>query len=552
MNVQEHVQELGCRQNAALVKRQGHESTWQEIADYVNPLLGDVGTTKRTEGAKRTNPVFDSTAMISSNIFDNFVKGSIFPSSSPWFGLRPPFDYRANEDVVRLLDTTRDRVLDFMANSNFYTACVPALSSLTAIGNTVMTVREDTSLLTSRRKFGELIYDNVPISECVWSSGFGNQINFFCRTMCLTAGEADRMFSKYKNRPGIREALERGPNAEVEIKHYVFRNENSLDSRTALKVENVSNPWVSQYVCTEGSPHIIHSEGLDLFPYVVGRWHIIDNEFYGRGIGHLIRPDAKGLNLLRRLTWMAADRDIRPPLLVSDETHFRLSEAGSKAYVREDQRDPRFMEVSADYSVADAIRRQDQQIVHDAYMISALSDPETEPRSAEESRNRVVRALQRLSAPSERVGHEFLDPILNLTITALVKGKQLPELSQALEIMRGDDIGTYLYTSPFFQAQRQAQLNLIYAMLERRLALFAATNDRQWIDDIDTLEIQAAERELGGVPVRVYKTKERLNREREALAQAAAVDRLESPDGTPAQQARRAPQVQALTGERVA
>jgi len=55
-------------------KRQNWESHWQEIADYVLPRRADVNI-DRTAGDKRTERIFDGTALHASELLSSSLHG---------------------------------------------------------------------------------------------------------------------------------------------------------------------------------------------------------------------------------------------------------------------------------------------------------------------------------------------------------------------------------------------------------------------------------------------------------------------------------------------
>ena len=68
-------------------QRQTWESHWQEIADFVVPRKADV-TKKRSPGDKRTELVFDSTAIHAAELLSASLHGMLTNMSTKWFSLR--------------------------------------------------------------------------------------------------------------------------------------------------------------------------------------------------------------------------------------------------------------------------------------------------------------------------------------------------------------------------------------------------------------------------------------------------------------------------------
>ena len=67
--------------------RQTWEDHWQDILDYVMPRKADV-TFVRSKGEKRTEVLFDSTAITANNLLAASLQGTLTSPSLPWFHLK--------------------------------------------------------------------------------------------------------------------------------------------------------------------------------------------------------------------------------------------------------------------------------------------------------------------------------------------------------------------------------------------------------------------------------------------------------------------------------
>ena len=79
--------QLMQRYQSLYSQRQVWESHWQEIADYVVPRKADV-TKKRTDGDKRTELIFDSTAIHAAELMSASLHGMLTNAATRWFSLR--------------------------------------------------------------------------------------------------------------------------------------------------------------------------------------------------------------------------------------------------------------------------------------------------------------------------------------------------------------------------------------------------------------------------------------------------------------------------------
>lgn len=529
-------QELNIRLGYLKGRRNNHENTWQEINDLMQPFRGDI-TTKKSPGGKRIGSVFDTTAMNAADSFVNFLKSAVLPSSSDWLRLKLR-DREADVAVRTQLDRAAMKILEALADSNFYIQATSALRDFAILGNSTLYVEEDTPVLNKDEStFGGLIFEAVPVENMWWLLGKGQRIVMSCREMELPAADAMKYFEGNAG-PSAEDMMMRGnPMEMVPYYHFVFPTGRYSPVTSAVATKK---DYASVYLCGE-SGTIVRQGGYDFMPYTVSRYMVVDGEEYGRGKGHLARPDAAGINELRRQVLIAAGRDLNPPLMVEHDTMVELDIAPNGIMVTRPPQKvaPQFLKSGTDYGVADLIARQDREQILKVFLGDVLQEPDTQPRSAEESRQRQMRAIQRLAAPAEVVNYEFLQPVIGTIIRIMQRGGALAELNEVAEIL-GEDITIDVeFASPFFTAAKAASALRVQAFLERRLSLFQATQDSAFIDDLDPDRIAEYDSRMSDVPADIFRTEEEIEQRRMAKAEKAAQQRMmemmmASQGGTPA------------------
>ena len=95
-----NISELQNQYSQLKNKRQNWESHWQEIADFVLPRKADVNI-DRTEGDKRTNRIFDGTALHASELLSSSLHGMLTNAATPWFSMRFKDDNLALDEESR-------------------------------------------------------------------------------------------------------------------------------------------------------------------------------------------------------------------------------------------------------------------------------------------------------------------------------------------------------------------------------------------------------------------------------------------------------------------
>jgi len=530
------VEELTKRFDYLKRRRSNFEKAWQDISDLMMPYRGDI-TTKRTDGRRRVKGVFDTTAMNAADSFVNFIKGAIIPSGNDWIRLRAKPPYSDVLEIRQILDLVAEKILGALADSNFYKESTSFLRDFAILGNATLHVREDAPRIgPGGQTFGGLIFESIPIGQMYWQVGNKGSADFVVRHVTMTALDAARFFGGEAG-PDVAQKLSAGqPMEEVSFLHFCFENEDFLHNGV-MSADN--KPHVSVYIAGYsdpvsgsggvGGPVIIRKGGYNTPPYIIARWMVVDGEEYGRGRGHLARADAMGINELRRQILIAAGKDLNPPLMVEHDTVVELDITPNGLMVTRPpvKLGPQYLKSDSNYAVADGIARQDREQIQRAFLGDILEEPDTQPRSAEESRQRQSRALARLSASADTVNYEFLDPMIQSVMDIMYRGGALPELD-LLGQLAPDANMEVVYQSPFFTAQKQSGVNRVQAFMERRLALFQVTQNPIYLDDIDSDQVTAYDARVSDIPAQILRSPEEVSAIRSARAEKQMMEqRLE-------------------------
>jgi hypothetical protein len=121
-------------------QRQVWESHWQEIADYVIPRKADI-TKNRTAGDKRTELIFDNTAIHAAEVLSASLHGMLTSASTPWFSLRFRNDaLNMNDEAKEWLEGATDVMYQSFSRSNFQEQIHELYHDLVCFGTGVMAV----------------------------------------------------------------------------------------------------------------------------------------------------------------------------------------------------------------------------------------------------------------------------------------------------------------------------------------------------------------------------------------------------------------------------
>ena len=81
------VAKLDRRYRELKSSRSNWENHWQQLADYMLPRKADI-VKKRTQGDKRTELIFDGTAIHAVELLASSLHGMLTSPSTPWFSMR--------------------------------------------------------------------------------------------------------------------------------------------------------------------------------------------------------------------------------------------------------------------------------------------------------------------------------------------------------------------------------------------------------------------------------------------------------------------------------
>ena len=139
-------------------QRSNWESHWQQLADFISPRKADI-TKKRTSGDKRTELVFDGTAIHAAEMLAASLHGMLTNPSTPWFSLRfKDRELDGNDEAKEWLEGVTDVMYAAINRSNFAEAVHELYSDLVVFGTGVMSIEKDEQ--------SDLRFSTRHIAEC--------------------------------------------------------------------------------------------------------------------------------------------------------------------------------------------------------------------------------------------------------------------------------------------------------------------------------------------------------------------------------------------------
>ena len=483
------------------------EDHWQEILDYVMPRKADV-TFVRSKGEKRTEVLYDSTAITANNLLAASLQGTLTSASLPWFHLKlRDTETNQNRDVQLWLEDSAKRMYEIFNESNFNTEVHELYLDLVSIGTGAIFVEEG-----SKGFDKEGIHFNcLHIAEYFIQENINGKVDTLYRKYKLTARQAIQEFGEENVGEKILESVKEKPDKEFNFIHAVEPTE---DYERAVGKSNTKLPVHSCHVCTEDKM-VVRTGGYNEFPYLVPRWSKATGEIFGRSPSYNALPDIKTLNKAVEIGLKAWAKAIDPPLLVQDDGvigRVRMTPAGITVVRHDGAIKP--LQIGSNWQITDMKENQLRTSIRQAYYSDQLQLQDGPQMTATEVQVRYE-LMQRLLGPTlGRFQSEFLNPLIERTFGIMLRaGALLPEP----EVIQGQKIDVE-YVGPLARSQRMEESVAIDRLYE--LAMNVVQVDPSIMDNINHDEAIRLRGDLLGVPKIILRARDEVGELREQRQQA--------------------------------
>ena len=496
-------------------QRSQWESHWQEIADYMRPRKADITKKSQTPGNKRTELIFDGTAINAAELLSASLHGMLTNMSTPWFSLRfLDRELNDDDDAKEWLEETENVLYSAFHRSNFQEQIHELYDDLILFGTGVMLIEPD--------KETTFRFSTRHIAEVYLAEDEKGRVNTVYRKFRMFARAAINQFGAENVGDRILKTEERDPYEMVDIVHVVLPR----DERDKTKINKINKPFASYYLQPE-EKIVLAESGYDELPYVVPRWLKSSYELgWGRSPSMNALADTKVLQKMSEITLRAAEKQIDPPLMVPDDG-FMLpirTVPGGLNFYRSGTRDRlEPLSVGANNPLGLNMEEQRRAAIRQAFYVDQLIMGEGPQMTATEVIQRTEEKMRLLGPVLGRLQAEMLQPLINRCWNIMLKAKQLPPAPPGLGDVEIE------YVSPLAKAQKQSEVQGIVRMIEMMQPL--AGIDPSVIDHLDADGLAKHVIKVLGMPASVVRGEreiQTIREEREAqqaqqqeMAQAA-------------------------------
>ena len=469
------------------------EDHWQEILDYVMPRKADIVFT-RTKGQKRTEILFDSTAITASNLLAASLQGTLTSPSMQWFYLKVRNEeFNENREVQLWLEDSAKRMYNVFNESNFNTEVHEMYLDLVSIGTGALFVEE------GNKGFQEsgVHFNTMHIAEYYIQENVSGYIDTLYRKYKLSARQAVQEFGEDNVGEKVLEAAKDKPDKMFNFIHAVEPLE---DYERALGKGATKLPFHSCHVCEEDKM-TVRAGGYNEFPYLVPRWSKATGEIFGRSPSYNALPDIKTLNKAVEIGLKAWAKAIDPPLLVQDDGvigKVRMTPGGITVIRSDAAVKP--LQIGANWQITDMKENQLRTAIRQAYYSDQLQLQDGPQMTATEVQVRYE-LMQRLLGPTlGRFQSEFLNPLIERVFGIMLRANAfLP----APEMLEGQSVDVE-YVGPLARSQKMEEAVAVERLYQ--LAMQVAQVDPSIMDIINHDEAIRTRAALLGVPKSILKS----------------------------------------------
>ena len=416
---------------------------YEEAYEYTMPQRESFY--EETVGQRRTDKIFDETAVVGIQEFASRLQAGIVPTYGRWAnfeaGTEIPNDQKPQVNAA--LDEITQYVFEVLGNSNFNQEVHEAFMDC-AIGTGCLLIEEGDAL-------NPIKFTAVPLPKIMLNNGPDNSIDTIFRKRKIPYNQLMVAYPQSVMSENMMEQIEKNGNKKASIVELVYRL--------------YDEPNVEKYkycvACMNEEEVIFEKEleGTGSNPYVVFRWNKGSGEVYGRGPVFNSMAAIKTTNLTVELILQNAQMNISGIYTYEDDGVVNPDNInlvpGALIPVAPNSRGLTPLAGAGRFDVAQLVLGDMRQNIKKALYMETLGRPEGTPMSATEVAERMSDLSRQIGSSFGRLQAEFVTPVLRRVIRILSKQGRI-------EIPKIDNREVKVVSqSPLSQAQHQQDIAVV-------------------------------------------------------------------------------------------
>lgn len=499
-------------------QRSNFEGQWNEIAQRVIPNHSDSffsNGSGRTQGDKRTQQMFDTTAGSALNKFAAILDSLLTPRNQTWHRLKASNPNVNKDRQAKLYFEEAARVLfkyRYAPKANFSSQNQHNYKSLGAYGTGCMFVDELSGPDPGIR------YKNIHIGEVYILENHQGLVDKVYRKFPLSARQALQEFGPATPQR-VLEVLKTDPEKQFWFIHAVIPN----TDRDPFRLDYRGMEYWSLTVSVEGQ-ELLREKGFSVFPYAISRYEQAPGEVWGRSPAMDVLPTVKTLNEMKKTVLTQGHRAVNPVFLTHDDgvlgAFNMLPGAVNPGGVSSEGRPLVHTLPVGRIDIGKDLMDDERAAINDAFLVNLFQIlMETPQMTATEVMERTREKGILLAPTIGRQQSEYLGPLIERELDILSRLGLLPPMPQILLEAKGE----YMieYDSPLSKAQRAEEASGLMRTIESVLQIVNVTQNPEPLDYFNWDEIVPDMASIQSVPEKWINAMDRVQAIRGGRAQQA-------------------------------
>ena len=448
----EFLQKLMVRYERARNQRNNWETYWQECYDYALPQRGGF-TFDYTPGSRRTEKIYDGTALDAVDQLAASLLGNLTPTWSQWFGLKPGPDLSDAEaqKLAPILEKAGKTIQDHFDRSNFAVEIHQCYLDLIVGGTASLSFEE-----SAPGEFSAFRFAAIPLTHVVLEEGNSGYLDSAYREISLSLAQITERYPEAIIPPDIMKKSGRDPSVKFKVLEAVIPDGLTFKLMVLL-IEQKNDP----VILTQGQ--FVQS------PIISFRWMKSPGEIYGRSPVMKALPDIKTANKVVELIlknasiavtgiWQADDDGILNPANIELIPGSIIPKAVGSQGLQP-------LEMPGKFDVSQLILESLQTRIRHALLTDKLA-PVVSPRmTATEVLERSSEMALLLGATYGRLQSELLTPLIKRAFHILRRRGEIPDIALDGRLVSVD------YRSPLARNQGQRNVQNTLSWINSVLAM---------------------------------------------------------------------------------
>jgi len=295
------VREIIGRHDKALTRKEDFRDLYEECYEFALPQrnLYDGHYDGKVSGSKKTDRVFDSTAINSTQRFANRMQSGIFPPQRNWCRLEPGTDIpkERQAEAQAALDVYSEKMFASLKQSNFDIAIGEFLLDL-CVGTAVMMVQPGDDI-------NPINFISIPQYLVSFEEGADGQVDNVYRRVRMKGESIQEQWVDAEIPESLQKEIDKKPTDDVEL--------------LEATIYDMKRGDYCYHVIHKKSKSELVYRRTNISPWIVSRYSKVAGEIYGRGPLLTAMPDIKTLNKTKQLILQNASLNIAGVYTAADD-----------------------------------------------------------------------------------------------------------------------------------------------------------------------------------------------------------------------------------------